>query len=62
MLILQIFVTGYLKYQVSNFIPTVRFFHLNLFEEVSEILSLDCYIINVWKTYSKPILVAITEL
>ena len=61
-LILQIFVTGYLNYQVPKLIPTVRFFHLNLFEEISGIFSLDSYIINVWKTFSKSILLVITEL
>ena len=32
MLILRIFVTGYLKYQSPKLIPDVRFFHLDLFE------------------------------
>ena len=62
MLILQIFVTGYPMYQVPKLIPTVRLFHLNLFEEVSEKFSLYCYIINAWKTISKSILFVITEL
>ena len=58
------FVTGYLSYQVPKLIQNVRIFHLNVFGEDSEIFSLkvNCYIINVWKTYCKSILVAITEL
>ena len=62
MLMLRIFVTGCLKYQVPKLIPTVRFFHLKLFGEVSGIFSLNFYMINFWKTYSKSVLVSITEL